>query len=260
MKKMKIDISADVGESFGPYKLGFDEELMPLISSANIACGWHAGDPMIMRQTVRLAKKYGVGIGFHAGFLDLMGFGRRTIAVSPEEYKNYIIYQMGALMAIAKAEGVKLQHATVHGAAGHMYYGNPEFSKAFVEAVVEVDHNLIIPLIHGSKGEALAEEAEKQDVRVVRKFFADRAYTKDGNLSDRKLQGSVIHEPEEALERTIRMIKEHKVKTIDGEDIELKAQCIMMHGDTLEAVDIARAIRTGLEAEGIKIVPMGELL
>lgn len=257
---MKLDISADMGESFGRYKLGFDEELMPLISSANVACGWHAGDPIIMRNTVRLAKKYGVGVGSHAGFMDLMGFGRRTMAISPEEYKNYIIYQMGALMAIAKTEGVKLQHATVHGAAGHMYYGNPEFSKAFVDALVEVDPNLIIPIIYGTKGEALAEEAKKQGVRVVRKFFADRAYTKDGNLVNRKLPGSVIQDAEEALTRIIRMIKEKKVKTIDGVDIEMKAQCIVMHGDTPETVKMLKAIRKGLETEGIEVIPMGELI
>lgn len=257
---MKIDISADMGESFGRYKLGFDEELMPLISSANIACGWHAGDPMIMRHTVQLAKENGVGVGFHAGFLDPMGFGRRTIAISPEEYKNYIIYQMGALMAIAKAEGVKLQHATVHGAAGHMYYGNPEFSKAFVDAVVEVNPSLIIPIIYGPKGDPLAQEAQRRGVRIVRKFFADRAYTKDGNLADRKLPDSVFHDPEEALARTMRMIREQKVKTIDGEDIEVKAQCIMMHGDTLEAVEMLKAIRKGLGAQGIEVVPMGELV
>ena len=126
---MKIDISADVGESFGRYKLGFDDELMPFISSANIACGWHAGDPMIMRYTVKLAKRHGVCVGSHAGFMDLMGFGRRAMHVSPEEYKNYIIYQMGALSAISNAEGVKPQHATVHGAAGQMYYDNQDPSE-----------------------------------------------------------------------------------------------------------------------------------
>ena len=257
---MKIDISADVGESFGRYTLGFDEQLMPLISSANIACGWHAGDPMIMRKTIRLAKENGVGAGFHAGFMDPMGFGRRPMAVSTEEYKNYMIYQMGALMAIAKAEGVKLQHATAHGSAGHMYYGNPEFSKAFVDAVVEVDPDLIIPIIYGPKGEPIAEEAKKRGVRFVRKFFADRLYTKDGNLASRKLPGAVIHDTEEALAKTMRMIKEQRVETIDGEDIEITGECIMMHGDTLEAVEMAKTIRKGLEAEGIEVVPMAELV
>lgn len=256
---MKVDISADCGESFGAYKLGFDEELMPLISSANIACGWHAGDPMIMLKTVRLAKKYGVGVGSHAGFMDLMGFGRRVLEVSPEEYKNYIIYQMGALQAFASAEGVKLQHATVHGAAGHMYYGNAEYSKAFVDAVLAVDPKVIIPVIYGPKGEALTEEARRKGVRVIRKFFGDRAYTKDGNLANRKLPGSVIHDPAEVIARVTRMLKERKVKTIDGIDIEMTAPSIMMHGDTPKVVEMLKTLRKGLEAQGIKIVPMAEL-
>ena len=257
---MRIDISADVGESFGAYKLGFDEELLPLISSANIACGWHAGDPMIMAKTIRLAKKYGVGVGSHAGFMDLMGFGRRAMEVSLDEYRNYIIYQMGALQALARAEGVKLQHATIHGAAGHMYFGNAEFSKAFVDAVIAVDPNLIIPIIYGPKGDPLAEEAKRRGIRVVRKFFGDRAYTKDGNLANRKLSGSVIHEPSEVIARVTRMIREKKVRTIDGIDLEMTAPSIMMHGDTPEVVKMIQTLRQGLELEGIKIVPMAELL
>jgi UPF0271 protein len=256
---MKIDISADCGESFGPYKLGFDEELMPLISSANIACGWHAGDPMIMLKTVRLAKKYGVGVGSHTGFMDLMGFGRRAMEVSPEEYENYIIYQMGALQAFARAEGVKVQHATVHGAAGHMFYGNIEYSRAFVNAVVAVDPNIVIPVIYGPKGEALSQEAKEKGVRVIRKFFGDRAYTKDGNLANRKLPGSVIHDPACVIARVIRMINEKKVKTIDGIDIEVNAPSIMMHGDTPEIIEMLRTLRKALEAQGMKIVPMAEL-
>ncbi len=257
---MKVDISADCGESFGAYRLGFDEELMPLISSANIACGWHAGDPMIMLKTVRLAKKYGAGVGSHAGFMDLMGFGRRVMEVSPEEYRNYIIYQMGALQAFVKAEGVKLQHATVHGAAGHMYYGNSEYSKAFVDAVIAVDPNIIIPVIYGPKGDALTAECQKRGVRVIRKFFGDRAYTKDGNLANRKLPGSVIHDPAEVIARVTRMIKEKKVKTIEGIDIEMNAPSIMMHGDTPEVVEMLKTLRKGLEAQGIKIVPMADLI
>jgi UPF0271 protein len=250
---MKVDISADCGESFGAYKLGFDEEVMPLISSANIACGWHAGDPLIMVKTIRLAKKYGVGVGSHAGFMDLMGFG-------PEEYRNYIIYQMGALQAFAKLEEVEIQHATVHGAAGHMYYGNSEYSEAFVDAVIAVDPKIIIPVIYGPKGDALTAECQKRGIPVIRKFFGDRAYTKDGNLANRKLPGSVIHDPAEVIARVTRMIKEKKVKTIEGTDIEMNAHSIMMHGDTSEVVEMVKTLRRGLEAQGIKIVPMADLI
>ena len=258
---MKIDISADVGESFGRYKIGNDEELIPLLSSVNIACGWHAGDPMVMRRTVQLAKKNGVGIGFHAGFLDPMGFGRRDMEISSEEMKNYIIYQMGALMAFAKAEGVKLQHATVHGAAGHMCAGKKDLAKAFIEAVMEVDPSLLIPTFYGPRGQIIAEEAKRQGVRwVPRWFFADRAYTKDYNLASRKIPGTVIQDPQEILARTMRMIKEKKVKTMDGQDIDMSADSIMVHGDEPATVENVKIIRKGLEAEGIKVVPMGQML
>jgi len=258
---MKIDISADVGESFGRYTIGNDAELIPLLSSVNVACGWHAGDPMVMRRTIQLAKKHGVGIGFHAGFLDPMGFGRRDMEISPEEMKNYIIYQMGALMAFAKAEGVKLQHATVHGAAGHMCAGKKEFAKAFIEAVKEVDPSLAIPTFYGPRGDIIAEEAKKQGIRFVpRWFFADRAYTKDYNLASRKLPNTVIHDPKEILARTMRVIKEKKLDTIDGVTLDMAPDSIMVHGDEPETVANVKAIHKGLEAEGIKVVPMGQLI
>jgi UPF0271 protein len=258
---MKIDISADVGESFGRYRIGNDEELIPLLSSVNIACGWHAGDPMVMRKTILLAKKHGVGIGFHAGFLDQMGFGRRDMDISPEEMKNYIIYQMGALIAFAKAEGVKLQHATVHGAAGHICAGKKEYAKAFIEAVMEVEPSLFIPTFYGSRGQVIADEAKNRGVRwVPRWFFADRAYTRDYNLASRKIPGTVIHDLKEIVARTMRMIKEKKVKTVDGIDIDMAADSIMVHGDEAGTVEIVKALRKGLEAEGIKIVPMAELV
>ena len=258
---MKIDISADVGESFGAYKIGRDEELLPLLSSANIACGWHAGDPMVMRKTIQIAKKHGVGIGFHAGFLDLMGFGRRNMDITPEEMKNYIIYQMGALLAMAKAEGAKVQHATTHGAAGHLCADKKEYAKAFIDAIIEVEPNLIVPTFYGPRGQIIADEAKKQGVKFVpRWFFADRAYTKDSNLASRKLPNSVLHDHKEILARTMRMIKEKKVKTIEGLDIDMSAQSIMVHGDEPTTVEVVKAIRKGLEAEGIKVVPMAQLL
>jgi UPF0271 protein len=257
---MKIDISADVGESFGSYKIGRDEELIPLLSSANVACGWHAGDPMVMRRTIQIAKRNGVGVGFHAGFLDLMGFGRRNMDISPEEMKNYIIYQMGAILALAKAEGVKLQHATTHGAAGHLCADKKEYAKAYIEAVMEVEPGLIVPTFYGPRGQIIADEAKKQGVKFVpRWFFADRAYTKDSNLASRKLPNTVLHDHSEILARTMRMIREKKVRTIEGIDIEMSADSIMVHGDEPGTVEIVKALRKGLEAEGIKVVPMAEL-
>lgn len=257
----KIDISADVGESFGHWKLGYDEELMEYISSANVACGFHAGDPMVMRRTVQLAKKYGVKIGAHVGFPDLMGFGRRMMAISAEEYLNYSLYQGGALQAIARAEGEELQHFTWHGSAGTSFYGdNEEIARAGVAAVMQLDKNLIVPLIYGPKGDLMAKEAQKAGLKVIRKFFADREIDSKGMLVSRKKAGSVINDPERCADRVLRMIFEKKVKSFDGIDIDCFGQTIMVHGDTPNAVKIAQTIRNRLEAAGVKIVPMRDLV
>jgi len=261
MKMDKIDISADVGESFGRWKLGFDEELMEYISSANVACGFHAGDPMVMRHTVKIAKKHGVKIGTHVGFPDLMGFGRRLMALSPEEYRNYSLYQGGALQAIARAEGEELQHFTWHGSAGTSFYGdNEEMARAGIAAVAQLDKNLIVPLIYGPKGDLMAREAARAGLKVARKFFADRALEANGMLVSRKKAGSVITDPQECVDRVLRMVTEGRVKTIDGQDIEVSGQTIMVHGDNPTAVKVAQAIRKGLEGAGVKIVPMKELV
>ena len=258
---MKIDISADMGESFGRWKLGFDEELMEFISSANVACGFHAGDPMVMRQTVKMARKHGVKIGTHVGFPDLMGFGRRLMALTPEEYLNYSLYQGGALQALARAEGEELQHFTWHGSAGTTFNSdNEEMARAGIAAVAQLDKNLIVPLIYGPKGDLMAKEAEKAGLKVVRKFFADRPLEATGGLLSRKKPGSIITDPEECAERVLRMVRERKVRTHDGKDIDCFGQTVMVHGDTAGAVKVAQTIRKKLEAAGVKIVPMKELI
>ena len=262
---MKVVIGADLGESFGRWKLGNDEELIPLISAANIACGWHAGDPMIMRHTVQLCKKHGVSIGSHCGFPDLMGFGRRRMEISPEEFKNYIIYQTGALMAIAKVEGAKVEFATTHGAMGSLAFASTEFAKAYIEAMLEVDPNFIIRAPYGPQGELIAEEARKQGVRFVLKhFLADRGYHKDGRLANRfgykAHPRAVIHDAEEVVERAMRVVKEKKLESVEGEVIHMDIQMISVHGDTPGAIENARAIRKGLEAGGIEIVPITKLV
>ena len=257
----KIDISADVGESFGRWKLGFDEELMEYLSSANIACGFHAGDPLVMRNTVRLCRKYGVKVGTHVGFPDLVGFGRRMMALTPEEYLYDSLYQGGALQAIARSEGEDLQHFTWHGSAGTSFNAdNEEIARAGIAAVAQLDKNIIVPLIYGPKGDLMAREAAKAGLKVVRKFFADRALESNGMLVSRKKAGSVITDAEECAARTLRMVQEHKVKTVDGKDIECFGQTIMVHGDTPTAVKVAQTIRKRLEAAGVKIVPMKELI
>jgi UPF0271 protein len=257
----KIDISSDVGESFGRWKLGFDEELMEYISSANIACGFHAGDPMVMRHTVRMAVKHGVKIGTHVGFPDLIGFGRGKMALTPEEYHNYSLYQGGALQAIARAEGEELQHFTWHGAAGTTFNSNnEEIAKAGISAVAHLGKHLIVPLIHGPKGALMAREAENAGLKIVTKFFADRAIHSDGMLVSRQKAGAVITDPEICAERTLKMVLESKVTSVEGDEIEFSGQTILVHGDTSGAVHTAKLIRKKLESEGIKIAPMKDLL
>jgi UPF0271 protein len=257
---MKVDISSDMGESFGRWKLGADEELMQYLSSANIACGFHAGDPMVMRYTVKLAIKHGVQIGPHVGFPDLMGFGRRVMGVTPEEYINYSLYQGGALRAIAEAEGAKLQHFTFHAHAGYMYYNNEEIARAAATAVAQLDKKLLIPVLDGPQGLLLTREAEKLGVKVVKKFFADREIQQDGKLVSRSISGSVITDPERCADRTLKMVLEKKVTTFDGKEIAADGKTIIIHGDTPNGVNVARAVRERLEANGVKIVPMRQLV
>jgi len=256
---MKIDISSDVGESFGRWKLGYDEELFEYISSANVACGFHAGDPMVMRNTVKLAIKKGVKIGTHVGLPDLLGFGRRPLGVTSEEHLNYSLYQGGALQAIVRAEGEELQHFTWHGHAGYMYYDNEEMARAAAAAVVQLDQKLIVPVIDGPQGLLIGKECEKAGLKVVRKFFADREIGQDGRLVSRKVAGSVITDPERCAERALRMVLEKKVTTYEGKDMEVFGKTIIVHGDTLGAVNVAKTVRKRLEAAGVKIVPMSQL-
>lgn len=257
----KVDISADVGESFGRWNLGFDEELMDYISSANLACGFHAGDPMVMRNTARMAVKHGVKIGTHVGFPDLMGFGRRRLAVTPEEYHNYSLYQGGALQAIARAEGAELQHFTWHGAAGTTFNSdNKAIAQAGISAVAQLGKHLIVPLIHGPKGALMAKEAQKVGLKVVTKFFADRAIHSDGMLVARNKPGAVITDSELCAERTLKMVLENKVTSIEGDEIEFSGQTILVHGDTSGAVHTAKLIRRKLESEGIEILHMAEVM
>ncbi len=257
----KIDINADMGESFGRWKLGFDEELMEYISSANIACGFHAGDPLVMHNTVRLCKKYGVKVGPHVGFPDLVGFGRRMMALTPEEYIYDSLYQGGALQAIVRAEGEELHHFTWHGSAGMAFYGNnEEIARAGAQAVAMLDKRLIVPVIYGPKGDLMAREAEKLGLRTARKFFADRALEGSGMLVSRKKPGAVIKDVGEVTDRVLQMIHEGKVKTYEGEEIMVSCQTIMVHGDTETAVKIAKMLRKKIEEAGITVAPLKEFL
>ncbi len=250
---MRVDLNSDLGESFGRYKLGLDEEVMEYISSANVATGWHAGDPIVMRRTVRLAKENGVAVGAHPGYPDLLGFGRRYMKLSPEEARNYILYQIGALYAFARAEGLELQHVKPHGALYNALVKDEELARAVLEGIADFDKNLIFVALSGSKPAQIAGEI---GFRVAHEVFADRAYNPDGTLVSRSKPGAVIHDKDEIAERVISMVKDGGVRAINGEWVELRVDSICVHGDNPKAVEIAAHVGRALEAEGVKVVPM----
>lgn len=238
--------------------MGFDEQVMPHITSANIACGFHAGDPVVMANTVKLAKQHNIAIGAHPGFPDLLGFGRREMKLSREEAKNYIIYQIGALQAFAKTTGVKLQHVKPHGALYNMAMKDTVLAKAIVEAIGTVDSGLIVFAIAESE---LAKAASKTGLRVACEVFADRAYNSDGSLVSRAVSGAVIEDPRVIAERAVRMVKEKRVTAMDGKTVELDdVHTICVHGDNLEAVALVKALRKGLEQAGVEVASVGNFL
>ena len=252
-KMYQIDLNCDLGESFGAYKIGMDEQILPIISSANIACGFHAADPLVMEKTVALAAANGIGIGAHPGFPDLQGFGRREMKLSPAEVRALIVYQIGALSAFVKAVGGKLQHVKSHGALYNMAGKDESLAMAICEGIQVVDEHLIVLGQSGSKMEAAAE---KLGLSFAKEVFADRAYEEDGSLVARSKKGAMIEDEEEAVNRVIRMIKEGKVRAVTGKDIAIEADSVCVHGDGEKAVKFVEKIRAALQAEGIEIIPL----
>jgi len=250
-----IDINCDMGESFGRYTLGHDEEVMPYITSANIACGFHGGDPHVMRRTVELAKKHGVAVGAHPGLPDLLGFGRRAMDVSPQELRDYLHYQTGALGAFARLAGTELQHVKPHGIQYSMYEQTPELGRAAAEAVASLDKSLILLALAGTNFEA---EAKKLGTRVASEGFADRMYAPDRQLVSRKLGSrALISDPERAAEQALMLALDGRVRTIDNKVIEVEVHTICIHGDTPGAERIVRAVREALEKAGVLVRPLG---
>ena len=256
-KAVRVDLNADIGESFGIYKAGNDEMLLRSISSGSIACGFHAGDPSVMRHTVRLAARAGVAIGAHPGFPDLVGFGRRDINAEPQEIFDFVLYQIGALNAVAKAEGVRLQHVKPHGALYNMSARRKEVAEAIARAVASFDDTLM--LVGLPESELLLAGA-RLGLRVAREAFADRSYEPDGTLTPRHLADSVLSEPGRAAERAVRMVRDHKVVTRDGSALTLQVDTICVHSDTPDAAGLAAAVRLGLEQAGVTVAPLGEAL
>ena len=253
----KIDLNSDIGESFGNYMLGMDEEVLKYVTSANIACGWHAGDATVMDKTALMAKSLNTSIGAHPGFPDLMGFGRREMKVGYEEAKNYIKYQIGALWAFARSHSVELQHVKPHGAFYNMAAKDSRMARAIAEAVYEVDKELI--LVGLAKSEMI-RMGKHIGLKVANEVFADRAYNPDGTLVSRNINGAVIHDKDTAINRVIRMVREGKVTSVAGEDINIQADTICVHGDNPSAVLFVQEIRKALEKENIKVEPMGSFI
>lgn len=256
--KIKVDINCDLGESYGAFKVGNDEKIMQHITSANIACGFHAGDPVTIAHTVNLAKKYNVAIGAHPSYPDLLGFGRREMQLTPEEIRNYTIYQVSALQGFAATIGENLQHVKLHGALYNTASENKKTSNAVIEAVQTLNPNLII---FAPPKSALAEAAHNAGLKVAHEFFADRAYNADGNLVSRKEPNAIIQERQKVVERTIRAVKEQKVIAINGDTIKIgRIHTICVHGDTPTAVELAKALKKELTKANIEVKPVGSFL
>lgn len=255
--KYRVDINSDIGESFGAYKIGMDEEIVKYISSANIACGFHAGDPVVMASTVEKCVENDVAVGAHPGFPDLLGFGRRNMDISPSEVKNYIIYQIGALQAFAMSKGIKLQHVKAHGALYNMAAVDEKLALAIAEAIAAVDRNLICV---GMANTAMEKAAEKVGLKFAYEVFADRNINPDGTLVSRKHPNAIIHDEEVACNRVLRMVKEGVCEAIDGSLVKVKVDTICVHGDNPQAVEFAKKIKKALEENGVEIMPMSKFL
>ncbi|MDY3071857.1 MAG: 5-oxoprolinase subunit PxpA [Eubacteriales bacterium] len=253
----KVDLNCDLGESFGAYTIGLDARVIPHISSANVACGYHAGDPAVMRKTVAMAARAGVAVGAHPGFPDLVGFGRRNMTVSPDEAYEYMLYQLGALSAFAKAAGVRLQHVKPHGALYNMAGKDAALAAAIARAIYDFDPSLILL---GLSGSAMLTEGEKLGLRCAKEVFADRGYNEDGSLVNRKLPGAMITDENLAIERVLRMLEHGEVEAVTGKVIPIEADSVCVHGDNEHAVEFVTKIRAAIEAHGMQVAPMGETL
>ena len=247
---MRVDLNADVGESFGAWSLGQDPALMSSITSANVACGFHAGDPGVMRATVALATEHGVAVGAHPGFPDLAGFGRRELQVSPRDVEDFVVYQVGALAGIAAAQGVRLQHVKPHGALFNMAVRDAALADAIARAVALIDKSMIL---FGLPGSELVAAGARAGLRTACEVFADRAYRSDGTLVPRSEEGAVIHDAAAVEQRVIAMVRDQAVQAIDGTRVPLTVDTICVHGDTPGAAELAARVRAALETAGVNV-------
>ncbi len=248
---MRVDLNCDMGESFGAYVLGADAEIMPFITSANVAAGFHAGDPQVMDRTVALAVKLGVAVGAHPGFPDLAGFGRRAMSCTPDEVEAMVLYQVAVVAGFAQAHGASLRHVKPHGALYNMAAQDESLALAIARGVARFDRSLTLVGLSGSR--AMQQAAQATGLRFAAEAFADRAYNPDGTLVSRRLPGSVLTDPAQAAAQAVRMVREQIVLAHDGAQVTLAAETICLHGDNPSAAANAKAIRTALEASGIEV-------
>ncbi len=253
----RINLNADIAEGFGPYEIGNDAELMKIVTSASVACGFHAGDHNTMHRLCLLAKRENVSIGVHPGFNDLWGFGRRPIKMAASDVEYMTAYQIGALQAMAKYAGLRVTHLKAHGALNNMAAVDEGYALAIGRAIKTVDPEMIFVVLYGS---AMEKAAQKLELRYVREGFADRQYEDDGNLTPRSIAGSVYHDPAKALEQCLRMIQEKEVVSRSGKVVKVEVETICLHGDEPTAVRVAGDVRRGLEAAGVSIVTIPDML
>ncbi|KGX86869.1 LamB/YcsF family protein [Pontibacillus litoralis] len=246
----KLDINCDMGESFGTYTKGRDEEILPYITSANIACGFHAGDASTMKKTVELALEHNVAIGAHPGLNDLVGFGRRNMDITPAEAYDIVVYQIGALQAFVQTQGGTLQHVKPHGALYNMAARNKDLAQAITQAVTDVDSELIL---FGLAGSALYEAGKQNGLRTASEVFSDRTYQEDGTLTSRRQSNALITDHNQAVQQVIRMVKQQQVHTLQQVDIAIQADTVCIHGDGEQALSFAKHIHGALQSASIKI-------
>ena len=252
---MRIDLNADVGESFGAFTIGDDDGVMASVTSANVAAGFHAGDPSVLRRTIRPAMAHGVAVGAHPGFPDLAGFGRREMHVTAQEAEDLVLYQLAAVAGVAAAEGVRLQHVKAHGALFNMAAVDQNLAEALARAVASFDRTLVL---FASPNSEMASAGRRLDLRIAHEVFADRAYEASGLLASRRRAGAVIHDVETVVARAVRLATDRTVIALDGSVLRLDADTICLHGDTPGAAGLAAAVRHGLEAAGVMVVAVGD--
>ncbi len=249
---IEVDLNCDMGESFGLYKIGNDEEMMKQVTSANVACGFHAGDPHVMKRTVSLAKEYGVAVGAHPGYPDPIGFGRRRLEVTPEEAADYILYQVGALRAFCEAAGLEFQHVKPHGQLYNMAWKDEALARGILQAVRQIKPEPIFLALYNT---IPYEMAQSMGVRVVGELYADLDYAPDGTTFIKKVHGEI--DVEATVKKVLKMVLEQRVTASDGKEIEVKGKSICFHGDNPKGPEIVKAVRRELEKKGVKISPLG---